>query len=169
MYRNLDQPNLNITSGHTTTESHRDNTLNTHIKENGYQYGGVVDIKGNSFTHKISNGEQQQFSSAAFNNNIKNSKNSGVSENCVCKNLYNNKINKKMDNSNRDRLGQWGTISDSETPGNLSGLERIRNGRYNKVRESEILKYRTSSAYTCVYVCETRAKGKLFIIYNDII
>lgn len=40
-----------------------------------------------------------------------------------------------MDSSNRDRLGQWGTVSDAETPGNISGLDRIRNGRYNKVRE----------------------------------
>lgn len=33
----------------------------------------------------------------------------------------------------RDRLGHWGTSSDSEVAGNLSGFERLRNGRYNKV------------------------------------
>lgn len=65
-------------------------------------------------------------------------KSSGVSSDlCICKNLYNNKNlkNNKMDSSSRDRLGQWGTVSDAETPGNISGLDRIRNGRYNKVRE----------------------------------
>lgn len=31
-----------------------------------------------------------------------------------------------------DRLGQWGTEFDSEIAGNLSGLQRLQNGRYNK-------------------------------------
>lgn len=33
----------------------------------------------------------------------------------------------------RDRLGLWGTISESEVAGNVSGLERLRSARYNKV------------------------------------
>lgn len=33
----------------------------------------------------------------------------------------------------RDRLGHWGTSSDSEVAGNITGFERLRNGRYNKV------------------------------------
>lgn len=131
--RNLDQPTLSIT-GHTTTTTDN-NKEYTHTKENGYQYGDV-DIKANSFTSKRLNGEQQQLSSAGTCKE-KNNKSSGVlsSDLCICKNLYTLK-NTKMDNSNnRDRIGQWGTVSDSETPGNLSGLDRMRNGRYNKVRE----------------------------------
>lgn len=147
--RNLEQPTLNIT-GHTNTNT-GNNQEYAHIKENGYQYENV-DIKANSFTSKLLNGEQQQFSSAGSVNNTSNSstkniikdcnKSSGVSSDlCICKNLYNNKNlkNNNMDSNNRDRLGQWGTVSDAETPGNISGLDRIRNGRYNKVSESEIL------------------------------
>ena len=33
----------------------------------------------------------------------------------------------------RDRLGLWNTTGDSEVAGNVSGLERLRNGRFNKV------------------------------------
>lgn len=33
----------------------------------------------------------------------------------------------------RDRLGLWGTTSDSEVAGNVSGLERLRSARFNKV------------------------------------
>lgn len=43
-------------------------------------------------------------------------------------------INKMSDSSDcRDRLGLWGMSSDSEVPGTVSGLDRLRNGRYNKV------------------------------------
>lgn len=35
---------------------------------------------------------------------------------------------------NRDRLGLWGTATvDSEVAGNISGLERLRLSRFNKV------------------------------------
>lgn len=33
----------------------------------------------------------------------------------------------------RDRLGLWGTLSESEVAGNVSGLERLRSARFNKV------------------------------------
>lgn len=34
----------------------------------------------------------------------------------------------------RDRLGLWGTVSDSEVAGNVTGLDRLRHARFNKVR-----------------------------------
>lgn len=44
-------------------------------------------------------------------------------------------INKMSDSSDcRDRLGLWGLSGDSEVPGAVSGLDRLRNGRYNKVK-----------------------------------
>lgn len=43
-------------------------------------------------------------------------------------------INKMSDSSDcRDRLGLWGLSGDAEVPGTISGLDRLRNGRYNKV------------------------------------
>lgn len=33
----------------------------------------------------------------------------------------------------RDRLGLWGTVSESEVAGNVTGLERLRSARFNKV------------------------------------
>lgn len=33
----------------------------------------------------------------------------------------------------RDRLGLWGLCSESEVPGSLSGLNRLKSGRYSKV------------------------------------
>lgn len=46
----------------------------------------------------------------------------------------NTEINKMSDSSDcRDRLGLWGMSGDSEVPGTVSGLDRLRNGRYNKV------------------------------------
>lgn len=53
-------------------------------------------------------------------------------ENCFCKNLQ----KKKSHGAMSDRLGQWPTGADSEVAGNLSGLQRLHNGRYNKVRKS---------------------------------
>lgn len=44
----------------------------------------------------------------------------------------------KMSDNNkqcRDRLGFWGLSSDSETSGNISGLERLRNAHFNKVSQ----------------------------------
>lgn len=35
----------------------------------------------------------------------------------------------------RDRLGLWGTLSESEVAGNVSGLERLRSARFNKVSD----------------------------------
>lgn len=41
---------------------------------------------------------------------------------------------------NRDRLGLWGTETvDSEVAGNISGLQRLRLARFNKVSASSIL------------------------------
>lgn len=34
----------------------------------------------------------------------------------------------------RDRLGLWGTVSDAEVAGNVTGLDRLRQARFNKVR-----------------------------------
>lgn len=44
----------------------------------------------------------------------------------------------------RDKLGLWGLSADSETPGNISGLQRFRSKRYNKglgfsIQERQIL------------------------------
>lgn len=33
----------------------------------------------------------------------------------------------------RDRLGLWGLSSESEVPGSISGLNRLKTGRYSKV------------------------------------
>lgn len=35
----------------------------------------------------------------------------------------------------RDRLGLWGTGGDSDVPGNISGLQRLQQKKYNKVRK----------------------------------
>lgn len=39
----------------------------------------------------------------------------------------------------RDRLGLWGTVSESEVAGNVSGLERLRSARFNKVSNTKHL------------------------------
>lgn len=38
-----------------------------------------------------------------------------------------------MSDLTRDRLGQWGKTSDSEIAGSVTGFNRMKNGRYNKV------------------------------------
>uniref|UniRef100_A0A336KJT6 Malic enzyme n=1 Tax=Culicoides sonorensis TaxID=179676 RepID=A0A336KJT6_CULSO len=138
---NLDQPNLHMTTGETNNKEF------THtIKANGYHHNNV-DIKANSFTSKLLNGEQQFNSAGNLNCNTTNSVPNPISTNnnknclnsnsissdlCICKNLYNSKGNSSKMSDNRDRMGQWGTVSDPETPGKLSGLERLQSGRYNK-------------------------------------
>lgn len=52
-----------------------------------------------------------------------------------CGNHYHQRVEIKMSDTQsniRDRLGLWGT-SDSEVAGNVSGLDRLKNARYNKV------------------------------------
>ncbi|XP_063703948.1 NADP-dependent malic enzyme isoform X2 [Culicoides brevitarsis] len=117
---NLDQPTtLNITSTGNTGNGYSTHTT----KENGYPYANV-DIKANSFTTRPANGEQLGKAPRDIDKNCKNTS----SASCICRNL----VKKPSNMENRDRLGQWGTMSDPETPGNLSGLERLRHGRYNK-------------------------------------
>ncbi|KAJ6638214.1 NADP-dependent malic enzyme [Pseudolycoriella hygida] len=47
--------------------------------------------------------------------------------------FYNTSANTMSNSENvRDRLGLWGLVNDAEVPGSVPGLERIKNGRYNK-------------------------------------
>lgn len=60
-----------------------------------------------------------------------------ICPNCNCQysetfDKIKNNQNLKMDNSTRDRIGFLG-CGDSEMPGTISGLERLKNKRYNKV------------------------------------
>lgn len=95
------------------------------VQENGYHAANreVVVPTTNSFTSRLPTSEI-------------------AVENCICKNLYKSKeISGKMS----DRLGQWGTESDSEISGNLSGFQRLHNGRYNKV--SNLIYFHTYSKF----------------------
>lgn len=51
--------------------------------------------------------------------------------------FYNSSANTMSDSDKnvRDRLGLWGLANDTEIAGAVSGLERIKNPRYNKVRK----------------------------------
>lgn len=50
--------------------------------------------------------------------------------------FYNTSANTMSDSEKnvRDRLGLWGLANDTEVAGAVSGLERFKNARYNKVR-----------------------------------
>jgi hypothetical protein len=41
------------------------------------------------------------------------------------------------DKNYRDRLGQWPFESDTEIAGAMSGLNRLKNGRFNKVMKTK--------------------------------
>lgn len=106
-------------------------------KENGYQHM-PNDTTACAMAPQQTNGTSSTGTNDSFTGKQPSSTNqtkqssSGAEENCICKNLLKNPNREKMSS---DRLGQWPTESDSETPGNLSGLDRLRNGRFNKVRQ----------------------------------
>lgn len=119
----------------TTTNADASDINYTHVynvvKENGYnQYDTTAPPQSScdSFTGRQSNSENQQRSTTASE------------ENCICKNLL--KKSSSASNKMSDRLGQWPTESDSEIAGNLSGLDRLRNGRYNKVSGKFFFRYK---------------------------
>lgn len=98
-------------------------------KENGYhQYDTTLPQfnVNDSFTGSQPNSEKQP----------KQTSTSITGENCICKNLL--KKPNRREKMSSDRLGQWPVESDSEIAGNLSGLDRLRNGRFNKVSENLI-------------------------------
>lgn len=53
------------------------------------------------------------------------------------------KVSENLEDMSRDRLGQWPTESESEMSG--QGLDRLRNGRFNKVSLNKSNKLRTKS------------------------
>ena len=46
-----------------------------------------------------------------------------------------------MSDVSRDRLGQWAVESESGVAGDLSGRDRMKSGRHNKVRNCENFEY----------------------------
>ncbi len=85
----------------------------------------------------------------------------------------------------RDRLGLWGLANDTEVAGAVSGLERIKNPRYNKVRnfyrfkdlDSVYCKWGMGSCFVdlCImiiychykpFLCRRRRKDK-FIFFEE--
>lgn len=51
-----------------------------------------------------------------------------------CNDTCNTARNPAMEVGNRDRLGLWSLDGDNEVPGRLSGIDRLRQKRFNKVR-----------------------------------
>lgn len=53
---------------------------------------------------------------------------------------------------NRDRLGLWGTATvDSEVAGNISGLERLRLSRFNKVSAFDLSTFFRKLNYSAMH------------------
>lgn len=66
------------------------------------------------------------------------------------------KVSENLKDMSRDRLGQWPTESESEMSG--QGLDRLRNGRFNKVSSNKSNKLRTQNK--TIESIDGKSKGK---------
>lgn len=61
--------------------------------------------------------------------------NGTIKHNCHCKSADSHtEMSSDLCKDIRDRLGLWGTRSDAEVAGQVNGFDRLRYGRFNKVR-----------------------------------